>query len=98
MLSMEADPEDKFHQAQKQHQELKAYFSGSDDLALAAFMLTDYDCPEEHLSRGKKIYRMMKDEHPFLTSSEDSFFAVLMAWSNQMDEAMLSDMESCYKN
>ena len=35
-------------------------------------------------------------EHPFLTSSEDRIFAVLMAWSNQPDEALIADMENCY--
>lgn len=97
MLSMEENPEEKFDRAQEIYRELREYFSGSDYLALAAFLLTDYDCTEEKLSRGKKIYRMMKDEHPFLTSSEDSIFAVLMAWSEQPDDAMISDMEACYR-
>ena len=35
-------------------------------------------------------------EHPFLTSSEDRIFAVLMAWSNQPDEALIADMENCF--
>ncbi len=97
MLSLETDPEEKFRQAQELYQGLKEYFYSSDYLALAAFLLTDYDCSDEKLSRGKKIYRMMKEEHPFLTSSEDSIFAVLMAWSNQPDEAMIEDMENCYR-
>ena len=97
MLSMEADPEGKFQQALALYQALKQYFYSSDYLALAAFLLTDYDCSDERLSRGKQIYRRMKEEHPFLTSSEDSIFAVLMAWSNQTDEAMIDDMEACYR-
>ena len=97
MLSMEADPEGKFQQAKDLYQALKQYFFGSDYLALASFLLTDYECSEERLGRGKKIYRMMKDEHPFLTSSEDSIFAVLMAWSPQTNEAMIADMEACYR-
>ncbi len=97
MLSMEADPEGKFQQAQELYKGLKQYFFSSDYLALAAFLLTDYDCTEERLSRGKAIYRRMKDEHPFLTSSEDSIFAVLMAWSDQDDDTMINDMEACYR-
>ncbi len=97
MLSMEENPEEKFQQALNLYQMLKQYFSGSDYLALAAFLLTDYDCSDEKLNRGKKLYRMMKEEHPFLTSSEDSIFAVLMAWSDQSDEGMISDMEASYR-
>ncbi len=97
MLSMEADPEGKLRQALNMYQALKQHFFGSDYLALAAFLLTDYDCTEERLSRGKRLYRMMKDEHPFLTSSEDSIFAVLMAWSGQSDSALIADMEACYR-
>ncbi|MBQ6383298.1 MAG: DUF4003 family protein [Clostridia bacterium] len=97
MLSMEADPEEKFQQAQELYQALKQHFYGSDYLALAAFLLTDYDCTDERLSRGRRLYKMMKEEHPFLTSSEDSIFAVLMAWSTQSDETLIQDMEACYR-
>ena len=38
----------------------------------------------------------MKKEHPLLTSGEDSIFAVLMAFSDQSDDALLEDMETCY--
>ena len=97
MLSMEDHPEDKFSKTQDLYRELREYFSGSDYLALAAFLLTEYTCSEERISRGKRIYRLMKDEHPFLTSSEDSIFAILLAWSEQSDEALISDMEACYR-
>lgn len=97
MLSMEADPEAKFRQAQELYQALKQHFYGSDYLALAAFLLTDYDCTDERLSRGRRLYKMMKEEHPFLTSSEDSIFAVLMAWSAQNDETLIQNMEACYR-
>ena len=97
MLSMEDHPEEKFSKAQDIYRELREFFSGSDYLALAAFLLTEYDCSEERISRGKRIYRLMKNEHPFLTSSEDSIFAILLAWSEQSDEALISDMEACYR-
>ena len=97
MLSMEADPEEKFSKAQEIYQALRKSFSSSDYLALAAFLLTAYDCSEERIARGKRIYRLMKDEHPFLTSSEDSIFAVMMAWSDQTDEELIADMETGYR-
>ena len=97
LLSMEDHPEDKFDQARNNYQMLREQFSGSDYLALAAFLLTEYDCTEERIARGKRIYRRMKDEHPFLTSSEDSIFALMMAWSDQTDEDLIADMEACYR-
>ncbi len=96
LLSMEADPDTKLRRAQEIYQALRQFFHSSDYLALAAFLLTEYDCSEEKLSRGKNIYRMMKDAHPFLTSSEDSIFAVLMAWSDRPDEVLIGDMETCH--
>ena len=38
----------------------------------------------------------MKKEHPFLTSGEDSVFAVLMAFSDKTDEELINDMEKCF--
>lgn len=96
MLSMEDDPAGKFDRALDVYKQLREQFFGSDYLALAAFLLTGYDCTEERISRGKRIYRLMKDEHPFLTSSEDSIYAVMLAWTGQSDEALIADMESCY--
>ena len=97
MLSMEDEPEKKFSKAQDIYEALRGYFHSSDYLALAAFLLTEYDCSEERIARGKRIYHLMKDEHPFLTSSEDSIFAVMMAWSELSDEDLITDMETCYR-
>ena len=97
MLSMEDDPEEKFSKALDVYRTLREQFSSSDYLALAAFLLTEYDCSEERIARGRRIYRLMKNEHPFLTSSEDSIFAVMMAWSDQSDEDLIADMEACYR-
>ena len=97
MLSLEDNPQKKFGAAQGLYRALKEHFFGSDYLAMAAFLLTNYDCTPEKLARGKAIYRLMKEEHRFLTSSEDSIFAVLMAFSDKSDEALVHDMETCYR-
>ncbi len=97
MLSMEDDPAGKFDRALDVYGQLREHFHGSDYLALAAFLLTDFDCTDERIARGKRIYRLMKEEHPFLTSSADSIFAVMMAWSEQSDEELIADMEACYR-
>ena len=97
MLSMEDDPEEKFRQAQELYAALKQHFRGSDYLALTAFLLTDHGFSEERMARGKKLFKMMNEEHPILTSTEDSVFAVLMAWSDRSDEVMAEDVEACYR-
>ena len=48
------------------------------------------------VSRGRVLYKRMRAEHPFLTSSEDSVFAVLMAFSDKSDDELVADMEACY--
>jgi hypothetical protein len=38
----------------------------------------------------------MKSEHPFLTSSEDSVFAIMLALSSLSDEEIIRETEICY--
>jgi hypothetical protein len=47
--------------------------------------------------KARTIYNKMKKDHPFLTSSEDSVYAVLMAVSEKSDEVLMEEMEVCYK-
>lgn len=53
---------------------------------------------EKIASRTRSIYDLMKREHPFLTSSEDSAFCALMALSEKSDEMLIEDVEQCYQN
>ncbi len=100
MLAASDRPEEKMSQALENYRILKQDFWGSEYLALAAFLLTDIAPAaevEEKARRGKEIYQRMKKEHPFLTSSEDSVFAVMMAFSEKTDDALIEDMEACYQ-
>ena len=100
MLAAGERPEEKMSRALENYRILKQDFWSSEYLALAAFLLTDiadtYQV-EEKAGRGKTIYQRMKKEHPFLTSSEDSVFAVMMAFSEKTDDALIADMEACYQ-
>ena len=99
MLAVSPQPEDRLLTALQNYDLLKQDFWGSEYLALAAFLLADLPDPgpvEERVSRGRGLYRRMKQEHPFLTSSEDSVFAVLMAYSPRTDDELIDDMEACY--
>ncbi|MBR3741833.1 MAG: DUF4003 domain-containing protein [Clostridia bacterium] len=100
MLAAGERPEEKMSQALENYRILKQDFWGSEYLAMVAFLLTDIADTfqvEEKAGRGKTIYQRMKKEHPFLTSSEDSVFAVMMAFSEKTDDALIADMEACYQ-
>lgn len=78
---------------------LKEQFHGSRYLALSAILLEDMGIRSglpERISRGREIYQRMKKEHRFLTSAEDSVFALLLAFSELSDDALTEDMEACY--
>ena len=100
MLALSDQPEERMSQALEYYKLLKEEFWGSEYLALVSFLLTnlaDKSQVEEKASRGKVIYKRMQKEHPFLTSSEDSVFAVLMAFSDKTDDDLIADMEACYQ-
>ena len=100
MMSMAEDPDRKLARTLENYQMLKQEFAGSEYLALvSAFLteLTEEKAAEDFAGRGKTLYRRMKKEHPFLTSQEDSVFAVLMAASEKSDDQLVEDMESCYQ-
>ena len=50
----------------------------------------------EICDRTRRIYDLMKKEHPFLTSSEDSVFAAMLALSEATEEEILWETEDCY--
>lgn len=98
-LAISDDPERKFDDAMAIYNILKKYFSGTEYLSLVSMILTDMisvNEAETYAARGQRIYQLMKSKHPFLTSSEDSVFAVLMAFSEKTDEELVEDMEACY--
>lgn len=99
MLAAGEEPEEKMSRALENYRILKGDFWGSEYLALVAFLLTeiaDTAQVEEKAYRGKQVYQRMKKEHPFLTSTEDSVFAVLMAFSPKSDDQLIDDMEKAY--
>lgn len=99
MLSFEQDPEGKFHKVTESYAALRKEFHSSPYLPLSAFMLADmadsfsYDAITE---KSKRIYKKMKEKHPFLTSSEDAGFAVLFALSGIEEDEAIKRAEQCY--
>lgn len=100
LLAASEQPEQKLEKIKKYYDVLKTQFSGSEYLVLAAAILADMvseEQAEQLAQRAKTIYNKMKKDHPFLTSAEDSVYAVLMAVSEKDDEALMEEMEVCYK-
>lgn len=96
MLALEDEPEQALEKTLAAHALLKGEFSSSQYLPLTAFLLKDEPNMEEKVARGKEIYKAMQKNHPFLTSSEDNVFAVMMAFSEKENQQLLTDMENCY--
>ena len=98
LMSLSGDPQAHLDRAMAYYRALKERFFGTQYLALAAFLLADFpgEDLEAGMDRGKRIYQRMRKEHPLLTSSEDSTFAVLMGYSEESDDALIADMEACF--
>lgn len=100
MLSAGKSPEAIMDQALDNYAMLKKAFHGSQYLALAAFVLEEMGVQSglaERITRGKGLYQKMKQNHLFLTSAEDSVFALLLAFSELSDDVLVEDMEACYQ-
>lgn len=101
LMAVAENPAEKLEKSLKYYNALKQYFSGSEYLVLAAAILAEQiseDKIGETAARAKKLYKLMKEEHPFLTSGEDSVFAVLMAISQKTDDkALMNEVEAAYK-
>lgn len=100
MLSVDPDPEKKWGKALDSYALLKEHFMGSQYLALAAVAMGEAGSTDDLAriaERGRTLYERMKKEHPFLTGSEDSVFAVLLAQSEKSNDDLIRDMEACYQ-
>jgi len=99
MMAVSNDPQTKLKRALGVYTALKEHFFTSDYLPLAAMSIAEMAEPEKYEELAKKtrrIYDLMKKEHPFLTSSEDSVFAALLALSDKPEEQLVRDAEQCY--
>ncbi len=100
LLYSDSDPEQRLANTLAVYDKLKKHFGRSGYTALVSAMaagLAPVEEAERLGERGKVLFDMMRSEHPFLTDSEDSVFAVLMAFSGKTEQALFEDMEACYK-
>ena len=96
ILALAEEPEAALENALSAYDLLKKEFMASPYLPLAAFLLKDETDMAGYIARGREIYQTMRKEHPFLTSTEDSVFAVMMAFSDKDNQNLIEEMEACY--
>lgn len=99
-LAMSPHPEEMLNNVLLIYNNLKQLFFSSEYLASAAAVIAELAPPDsyEALSqRTRSIYNLMKNNHPFLTSGEDSSFAAMLSLSNLEESWIDEEMERCYK-
>ena len=100
MMAVDTNPEEKLRRALRIYESLKEHFFASSYLPVASMVIADMAEPQNFndiSAHTKAIYKLMKQEHPFLTSSEDSVFAALLALSELKDEEIVKETEACYQ-
>ncbi len=78
----------------------KGKFFGSSYRALAATIIVDAGKSaeaDEIADRTKAILDVMHSKHPFLTSDQDTCFAVLLAMSGKDMDSMMNELEESYQ-
>ena len=96
MLSMEEEPAAVFRKTETVYQAFRTHFPASDYLALAALLMAREQDPLRLAARAKGLWTRMRKEHPFLTSTDDVLFALLLSRTDKTDDALLADMEESY--
>lgn len=99
-LALDGSPERRMQKALLVYEAMKEHFFSSQYLSVASMMisgLAEKDRYEEIARRTRRIYDLMRKEHPFLISSEDSVFAALLALSEKSDEEVIRETEDCYR-
>jgi hypothetical protein len=100
MLSVSDNPEVLLENGLKVYELLKNEFFGTTYLPVAAMIIAELAEVHEYEQLAKRtrvIYDRMKSEHPFLTSSEDSALAALLALSPLNNDAILREMQQSYE-
>jgi len=99
MLAVSEDAKKLLEDALAVHDALKQHFWSSPYLPLVSMIvvqLADASMYRNIVEKTAEIYKMMKEEHPFLTSSEDGPFAAMMAFTERSPKAMNEEIEKCY--
>jgi hypothetical protein len=100
MLAVDVSPEEKLVKALIIYDLFKKHFWANEYLPMASMVIADLLEPEQYtetIDKTKRIYDLMKQEHPFLTGGEDTVYATLLAMSDMTDAQIVRETESCYQ-
>lgn len=102
MLSLQAEPEAMLKGALSVYDAMKEEgFHASSYLVLAAISIALQSDPYDYhriIKSAKSYYTAMKEEHRFITSTDDYGFAALLAMTDQPVGQAISEMENCYRS
>lgn len=99
LLAVDSEPERKMVRSMEVYEALNHHFFASSYLPVASMLIADAVQPSEYESiarRTRRIYDFMKADHPFLTCSEDSIFAAMMALTDRQETELIEEAERCY--
>ena len=99
MLALDESPEERLERSIELYGALKEQFFGSDYLPVVAMILSGMIGRERHgevSERAGRIYQLMKEKHRWITSSEDTVFAAMLALSDRGDEELIEECEACF--
>ncbi len=101
-MALSADPEGYLEDVTGVYKKFqKGKFWGSNYRALAAMTICDVGKASEAdaiIEKTNEILKGMNKVHPFLTSDEDTSFAVLLAISGKKTEDILEELEETYQS
>lgn len=100
-MALSDDPERYIAGVMKVYEMLrKAKFEENSYMALAGMMICDLgaqDNCDEVIEKAQEILKRMEKTHPFLTSSEDTSFVILLALSYKDADTIIKDLEDGYE-
>lgn len=101
MLALQPEPEVMFKSILNVYDAMKKEgFHSSPYLVLAAISIALQSDPYDYrkvIISAKTYYDAMKEEHKFITSSDDYGFAALLAMTDKPVDQVVKEMENCYR-
>ncbi len=99
LMMMYEDPEKYLEKGLCAYNVLKEYYKESVHLTFVAMSMAQYVDEKDYemiVERSQRIYKQLKDRHPFLTGNKDIVYCVLMAMSEKPNDAFLEEVEEIY--
>lgn len=100
MLAVSEDANTLLNNTLQVYEMLKRKYWSSQYLPLVAMIvvqMAESSNYEYIVEEAGKIYNLMKEVHPFLTSAEDGPFAAMLAFAEKSAEEMNDEVEKCYQ-